>query len=567
MRRLEVGLLAYWCRALPLLALVDGGEAKHALQEAADPGELRKGLRGLEEMPPGTSARSAPASFGRLTEQHLAADREALLSFKGSINASVWPAANPRPGFMPLFAMAGWDAASPLAVCEWPGITCGTVGGVRRVTGVDFKGEVDGFIANGALEGLPPVRTRGSIIGELAELAKLTELRVLRVRSTSTYGRLEELAPLRHLRELDLDGESYLAGDIGALARLTELTDLVIAGMGPGITGTIASLAPLRRLRQLTLDRRGGGSTGPRPAACLEGLGLVNCCGALRSPSTPPGLAPSTPPPSRPGGAEEIFQPSSESDRGDIDHPIVNIRRIREEGTWVRYPEAGPKAYRWLGPGVAATSDPRQQFTCGAAMDCQVRGSTSQLAELFPDLEALRLPGCAIEGSVAALASLRNLTALRLTNTHVTGEPEALQGLALSNLELSNSWVAGSVRGLRTSTPLGPHWVTLSSAPAPNLPSHMLLQVAHAWARCDTDQVQFVPKSDMRGRERSAELPGVPSAPAQRHGDAHAARQAVPARRRGVHRRRPALGRTRLLLHRVPPPRTCTKLSLCKVHA
>ena len=34
----------------------------------------------------------------------------------------------------------------------------------------------------------------------------------------------------------------------------------------------------------------------------------------------------------------------------------------------MRYPEAGPKAYRWLGPGVAATSDPRQQFTCGAAM-------------------------------------------------------------------------------------------------------------------------------------------------------------------------------------------------------
>ena len=44
MRRLEVGLLAYWCRALPLLALVDGGEAKHALQEAANPGEGRKGL-------------------------------------------------------------------------------------------------------------------------------------------------------------------------------------------------------------------------------------------------------------------------------------------------------------------------------------------------------------------------------------------------------------------------------------------------------------------------------------------------------------------------------------------
>ena len=466
MRRLQVGL-----HLIAALGRVDGGAGsarglQHALQEAADPGESRRG-RALEEMPPGASARSAPSPYvwpedNGVVEPHLAADREALLSFKGSINASFWPTANPRPGFMPLFVMAGWDAASPLAVCEWPGVTCGTVGGVRRVTGVDFKGEVDGSIANGALEGLPPVRTRGSIIGELAELAKLTELRVLRVTSTSTYGRLEELAPLRHLRELDLDGEAYLAGDIGALARLTELTDLVISGMGPGITGTIASLAPLRRLRQLTLDRRGGGSTGPRPAACLEGLGLVQCCGALRSPSSPP--------PSRPGGAEENFQPPSESDRGDIDHPIVNIRRMREEGTWVRYPEAGPKAYRWLGPGVAATSDPRQQFTCGAAMDCQVRGSTSQLAELLPDLEVLRLPGCAIEGSVAALATMRNLTALRLTNTHVTGEPEALQGLTLSNLELSNSWVAGSVRGLRANTPLGPHWVTLSSAPAPQPP-------------------------------------------------------------------------------------------------
>ena len=122
-------------------------------------------------------------------------------------------------------------------------------------------------------------------------------------------------------------------------------------------------------------------------------------------------------------------------------------------------------------------SDPRQQFVCNmvrgggwnscaagkrrkCATLCETSGSTADLANNHKSLEFLRVAGCKIEGSIAPLAGLENLTRVYLGGTDVHGRPELLSGMSgLEKLDIRATNVQGSVRGLRESTRLGAHWM------------------------------------------------------------------------------------------------------------
>ena len=157
-------------------------------------------------------------------------------------------------------------------------------------------------------------------------------------------------------------------------------------------------------------------------------------------------------------------------------------------------------------------SDPRQQFVCNmvragggwnscalggrkrgkCATLCETSGSTADLASHHPSLEFLRVAGCSIEGSIAPLAGMQNLTQVYLAGTDVSGGPELLQGLSgLKKLDIRGTNVQGSVRGLREWTRLGAHWMLFD--PCTGTPCGDIMS-ARPFALADADTTAAGPR-------------------------------------------------------------------------
>ena len=216
------------------------------------------------------------------------------------------------------------------------------------------------------------------VAGEVSKLVELVDLTILDLHGTSVFGDVSTLSALSELTSLDLHGASKVFGDVSKLATLQHLAYLDLSGTK--VTGDAGALKDLPLLSKLDLSDTLVEIDGKKGAAAVQ----VSALSAFKASATA------------------------------ASWPV---------SSWTGIPCSGQPS--WEG------------ITCGSLMIGTVASN------LKWNVVGLDLHGkAAVDGDVAKLAALTDLTSIDLHNTTVTGDAGSLAALsALTHLDLSGTKV------------------------------------------------------------------------------------------------------------------------------
>ena len=277
-------------------------------------------------------------------------------------------------------ALSSWvEGSKPCPVQQaWAGITCGSV----KIGNVDSKlvWSLVGLDVSGP--------DSEGVAGEVSKLVELVDLTILDLHGTSVFGDVSTLSALSELTSLDLHGASKVFGDVSKLATLQHLAYLDLSGTK--VTGDAGALKDLPLLSKLDLSDTLVEIDGKKGAAAVQ----VSALSAFKASATA------------------------------ASWPV---------SSWTGIPCSGQPS--WEG------------ITCGSLMIGTVASN------LKWNVVGLDLHGkAAVDGDVAKLAALTDLTSIDLHNTTVTGDAGSLAALsALTHLDLSGTKVTVGTRKAGTS--------------------------------------------------------------------------------------------------------------------